>query len=395
MQRISTVPSIYHSTPHSRSHSSDVCAPVLFHSVQVVPGDETTKNRVLYDLQFLHTGGGDHLLVVSGDPGVLVYKWSDFLEEIDATSDADCECAPSRKRSMCQDPKVGESSSSRRSPFVELRPITRFRPHPSPSFSGESVEINSTSYGKSDNVLFGAAGDAFGCYQWDLSTGSLLGTFGGARGGHRDYLHVVKSFDDCVLTGGEDGCIGFWDGKCRKLIEMVSVQSTMEKNKSLVTSDAAPSNTGFLGSNSSLKAGSSLYVSSMDTSGNWLAACGGSESTSNNILSSRSSSTSAGFMTLWHLPSRSFTSGRVTRESLNTVASNQSLDCFVSGGNEGRISFWESASLTRAGRSWCTPPATYTMSVDPESNWMVLGGSGGKLDCFVDRVKVAQLQLAE
>lgn len=63
----------------------------------------------------------------------------------------------------------------------------------------------------------------------------------------------------------------------------------------------------------------------------------------------------------------------------------------MSGGNEGRISFWESKNDTPT-RSWITPPATYTMSAHPESNLMVVGGTGGSLDCFVDRVKVSQLQ---
>ena len=77
------------------------------------------------------------------------------------------------------------------------------------------------------------------------------------------------------------------------------------------------------------------------------------------------------------------------------MAYNDSLDCLISGGNEGRISFW--GSITKLGQArgcaWSTPPATYTISIDSESNSMIVGGSGGILDCFMDRVKVSQLLL--
>lgn len=194
-----------------------------------------------------------------------------------------------------------------------------------------------------------------------------------------------------MMTGGEDGNMSFWDGKNRKLIETMNIQSIMDTNKDFVTYDTTCSSRSFSNSSASWNSGSHLWVSSMDTNGNFLSVCGGAES-ANNIIASRSGPSSSGFMTLWHLPTRTFTSGGVTRESLNTVACNSSLDCFVSGGNEGRISFWEAATMTRSGRSWSTPPTTYTIAVDPEFNLMVVGGSGGTLDCFADRVKISQLQ---
>lgn len=53
--------------------------------------------------------------------------------------------------------------------------------------------------------MYAASGDGFGCYQWDLETEQLLGTFGRGKGHHSDYLHVVKVVDGGVITGGEDG----------------------------------------------------------------------------------------------------------------------------------------------------------------------------------------------
>ena len=369
----------------------------------------------MYDLQFIEANNGDHLLVASGDPGIMIYKWSHFEEAISAAMErVDDANAPIKPK--CQDPS---SMTIHTSTFGVISPIATFKPHPSPATSfGDSVEINSTSYNKWDEILVGAAGDMFGCYQWDIATEKLLGTFGGisrfdyGRGGHKDYLHVVKSLPGTVggssqyVTGGEDGNIGFWDGKTRKLVEMMNIQATMDKNKDLVTSNINSSR-GFLNNNSSSTPSwnnnglnISSWVSSMDISNNWLAVCGGSEISNNNsIITSRSSAggftNTSGFMTLWHLPTRTFTSGCATRESLNTVAYHDSLDCLVSGGNEGRISFWGSiTTLGQArGRAWSTPPATYTISVDSESNCMIVGGSGGVLDCFMDRVKVSQLLL--
>eukprot|EP00579_Thalassiosira_antarctica_P017437 CAMPEP_0201948712 /NCGR_PEP_ID=MMETSP0903-20130614/55605_1 /ASSEMBLY_ACC=CAM_ASM_000552 /TAXON_ID=420261 /ORGANISM="Thalassiosira antarctica, Strain CCMP982" /LENGTH=450 /DNA_ID=CAMNT_0048491905 /DNA_START=80 /DNA_END=1428 /DNA_ORIENTATION=+ len=295
-----------------------------------VGGTTGSKNQVLYDLQFIQTSSGDHLLVASGDPGIIIYKWCDFEAAIDVARDDDD--GGNDKKPKCQDPQRNKHLT-----IVEsIHPITTFRPHPSPATSfGESVEINSTSYSTADGILFGAAGDAFGCYQWDLDSEKLLGTFGGASRldggrGHRDYLHVVKTIPEnegvgssrYVITGGEDGNMGFWDGKERKLIEMMNVQSTMDKNKDSVTSNnhTTPTNRSFMSNSSTTwNNGSNLWVSSMETNGNWLAVCGGAENSNNTITSRSSGPSSSGFMTLWHLPTRTFTSGCVTRESLNTV----------------------------------------------------------------------------
>ncbi|KAL7522458.1 hypothetical protein ACHAWX_007147 [Stephanocyclus meneghinianus] len=364
--------------------------PILCVLVDPPPSTRNTRHipnsRVLYDVQFLPNTYSSHsLLVVSGDPGVVIYKWSDFERAIRQIEDTSHNSEEDRPRSP---------------PIVDIRPLTRFLPHPSPA---ETIEINSTAYDGFQNLLYGAAGDGFGCYQWDLESETLLGTFGGygvgrieANRGHGDYLHVVKTVAEGssggVMTGAEDGTMGFWNGKERKLIQMVKIQSTMDKNKRFVTGQS--SNRTFMSNTSTIwNNGSNLWISSMDTNGNWLAVSGGAENV-NNGIAGRSSAvpSTSGFMTIWHLPTRSFTSGCVTRESINTVACNPSLDLFVTGGNEGRISYWEATKTTRVGRSWCTPSATYDISVLPESGIMVAGGSGGLLDCFVDQIKVSQLR---
>lgn len=185
---------------------------------------------------------------------------------------------------------------------------------------------------------------------------------------------------------------GFWNGHERKLIELYDIQSTMDKNKQLVTGQST--NRGFLNNSSIWSNGCNLWVSSIEPNGNWLAVGGGAEYGHNGITA-RSSSMPAttGFLTTWHLPTRSFTSGCVTRESINAIVYNPSLDMLVTGANEGRISYWESTSTKRVGRAWCSASATYALAVSLESSKMVAGGCGGVVDCFVDRVRISQLRL--
>jgi WD40 repeat protein len=185
---------------------------------------------------------------------------------------------------------------------------------------------------------------------------------------------------------------GFWDGKERKLIQLYDIQSSMDKNKQLVTGQT--SNRGFMNNSAVWNSGSNLWISSIEANGDWLAVAGGAEHGHNGITA-RSSSVPAtsGFMTMWHLPTRSFTSGCVTRESVNAIVYNPSMDLFATGANEGRISYWESTSSKCVGRACCSSSATYAMSLSKETGMMVAGGSGGMLDCFVDRVRVSQLRL--
>lgn len=152
-----------------------------YKSVECTPSK--TRN-VLYDVQFIKE---KDLLIISGDPGILIYRWSDFQQSI------------------------LEDQHSQQTVANNIQPICTFHPHPSPM---ETIEINSTSYDQTNNILYAAAGDGFGCYQWDLETMRLLGTFAGSNVGprcHSDYLHVVKVIKDRdVITGGEDGkMVGF------------------------------------------------------------------------------------------------------------------------------------------------------------------------------------------
>eukprot|EP00804_Cyclotella_cryptica_P025659 CCRYP_002878-RA/>CCRYP_002878-RA protein AED:0.20 eAED:0.20 QI:44/1/1/1/1/0.66/3/4316/292 len=170
---------------HDDDHCDLRCEPLL--CVRVEPPTSTTSNpnhssltttttnnnnTILYDVQFLQNTNTSHsplLLAVSGDPGILLYKWSDF------------ERAISQVEQQQNDHPSSTDSTKVRPTIMEIPPLTCFRPHPSPTI--ESIEMNSTSLDGFHNWLYGAAGDGFGCYQWDLESERLLGTFGGRGAG--------------------------------------------------------------------------------------------------------------------------------------------------------------------------------------------------------------------
>jgi hypothetical protein len=99
------------------------------------------------------------LLIISGDEGVLVFDWekqiAPYLDNVGSVSET-----------------------------IKLVPISRFRPYPSACES--NVEVNDVQVRGSH--LFGAAGDAFGCYKWDLSTETVVTTY---QSPLRQYLLLV------------------------------------------------------------------------------------------------------------------------------------------------------------------------------------------------------------
>ena len=367
-------------------------------------GATAVGGDTLYDLQFMRNGG-ESQLVASGNQGVLVYRWSEVVDWIESERDggpAGDGAAPSgRKR--CQDP-----------PARRPEPAATFQPSPHRPTNFNSA----TSSG--DGTLYAAAGDGSCCYRFDLASETLLGTFGGrddgGGGGGRgpaNFLHVVKALPEdaagvsnCILTGGEGGNVGFWDGKERRLVEMVHVQSAMNEKRGLVTSDLPlpTSSRSFLSSAvpaSMWGSATRSWVSSADANGNWLAVCGGGESApggSGGGLGLSSSSRASGpgrcgFASLFHLPTRTFASGRVTRECVSSVVYSEGLGNFVTGGNEARLSFWGGTSFSsRVGRSWTSLPATYALTADGPSG-LVVGGIGNVIDGLAGKSRVSSFTL--
>ena len=118
--------------------------------------------------------------VTCGDDGIFVFRWSDVCLRIRA----DC---PSSSTNNNEDVMM----------IRDLTPLLVLRPHPIPAPPSRSLssstswgtEINGIAYDKVTRTLYGAAGDLFGGYVWNVNSGLLLGNLGegaaGATGGVR------------------------------------------------------------------------------------------------------------------------------------------------------------------------------------------------------------------
>eukprot|EP00592_Proboscia_alata_P021865 CAMPEP_0194425394 /NCGR_PEP_ID=MMETSP0176-20130528/24733_1 /TAXON_ID=216777 /ORGANISM="Proboscia alata, Strain PI-D3" /LENGTH=466 /DNA_ID=CAMNT_0039235739 /DNA_START=163 /DNA_END=1566 /DNA_ORIENTATION=- len=339
-----------------------------------VPGiTSQTKSRTLYDIKFVRLSNDNHHLIVSGDVGIIVYRWSDFLNHL--------------------------STEQTTTKMITIEPVATFHPHPSVSEQSWSsveaaggskhgtghAEINSAEIDTELNVLYGASGDLFGCYQWDLETQKLLTTLPCS-----DYLHTVRTVpstnggcgNHTVLTGGEDGKLGIWDGKNGKLIEKMDVRLTMDANASLITSDTHNRNNG----NVCWGQSSNLWLSNIDVDecGNWAVVCGGAENGSNGTPATAATPSNNGFLTLWNLPTRSMTSGHATRETLQSVRYNTHNGTILTVGNEPYLSYWSYSKANRVGRTRLNVPSGFAIALNDVNGVICVGGSSCFVDCLAN-----------
>ena len=183
---------------------------------------------------------------VCGDDGILIYKWADIYQEITMSVHTITTTKTTTAKTMCKPRNVELEPIAHYQPPSSSQNLyytqTQTQPQPQPP-----TEINCTSVDASRKVLFAAAGDLAGCYQWDLETGQLIGTLHGgghlsksssshprgrafgrrlqrdantnttqqqqqqqqqSKRRHHDFLHsvcIVPGEKGYVLTGGEDG----------------------------------------------------------------------------------------------------------------------------------------------------------------------------------------------
>jgi hypothetical protein len=285
---------------------------------------------VLYSIGFLHRSTS-LFLGVSGDEGVQLFLWSDI-------------------ESLMDDPKTEAT----------VTPLSQYRPQ-------SVVEIND--FTSDENLfLYGASGDSFGCYKWDIESEKLLKTYESPK---RGYLHTLKVMPasttagghSVLLMGGEDGVLGVWDRKQDQLIENIDIKTTMNKNSSLMTST---SKSGFTKWKDSTNLWAS-HIHASTQSSSWWNVCGGADD-------------GGGYMTSWHAPTRSLAAGCATRETPNHMAFHESSLATVA--NEGVVSYWSPIRAERTGRFWCTPPCSYAIAVRESDGLTAVGGVGNTIDIF-------------
>lgn len=305
----------------------------------------------LYNISFLDLGTST-VLGVCGDEGVKLFSWYDIetLMKKDGNDDDDSVVPPPE-------------------------PLSQFQTHKSPT----TIEINDFTY-DDDYYLYGASGDAFGCYKWDMEAQTILKTYESSRGG---YLHTVQALPasttagghSVLLMGGEDGVLSVWDSKQDKLIEHIDIQETLKKQKGLVTTaTTTTTSTTPTKKKSELSSSSShLWTSHIVApSSNWWNVCGGTES--------ETGSSAGGYVSCWHAATRSLAAGSMTRETPNRMALLNGGTTLATVANEGVVSYWSPTSMKRDARVWCTPPCSYAIAVRESDGRTAVAGVGRTID---------------
>jgi WD40 repeat protein len=302
-----------------KNRSEDVIAtssPVL--KLKVL---STSDGGVLYACKMVKRSDDVWWLVVSGDDGILILDWNgDIL------------------------PKINKN--------VHLSPTfqKQFRPFPSPF--EPSIEVND--FVIHGNYLYGAAGDAFGCYKWDLATDKLVTTYKSTAGG--GYLHTLDlvANSNLLLLGGEDGSLGIWDISQDKIVDTI---------------DMNPS--------------SSLQTKKRRASTRWISSCKARDENWWFVAGGRSSHNKGGFLSTLHGPTRSVVS------TVNTIETPQQLALYgntlLSVANESFVSHWKNAlSLEDAPpqRVWSHQASAYAVAVSGSGQLIATGGIGEIVDIF-------------
>jgi hypothetical protein len=284
------------------------------------------SNGVLYSIQVKRQSDDRILLVTAGEGGVLIFDWNkDIIDKLDQKN--------SKSNTM-------------------LAPMANFQPWP--SALEDKIEINDVQL--CGNHLFGAAGDAFGCYKWDLETQKLLTTFRSPGHGYMHSVEVVPNNSgggpsNLLLTGGEDGILGIWDRHQDKLvdkIDMANVPDACSKSQSRA------------------KKQTSRWISTvLPRDENWWTVAGGTEK--------------GGFLSTFHAPTRSLIASIETHETPQNLAFCN--NAIVSVANESVVSHWNPLSLERTHRVWCGPPSAYAAAVAPDGK-LAVAGVGNTVDLF-------------
>jgi hypothetical protein len=297
----------------------------------------------LYSIEFVdHVHVADKsLLVVSGDDGILMFDWKDLL--------------------------LNQSS---------LSPIARFKPHPSPT-EKKGVEINCFQV-HNGQYLFGAAGDSFGVYKWDLYTGQLVANYSSADNKSIYALHMLTSPGACstLLVGGEGERLQLWDANQDQCIGTIDVADANNNNNN---------NNKSTNNRNNKNASSTKWISSIASHDpEWFTVAGGS-------TTGKMAATTSGFLATYHARSRSLVAWTETREIPQHLAS-ADPQCLVCVANEGVVTHYNALSLERTKRQWCTPPSSYAAAVS--GKYTAVAGVGCFVDVFdVDGEKSKQLTI--
>jgi hypothetical protein len=315
-------------------------------------------HRALYQLRVVPRGNDKTWIVVSGDDGVHIIDW-------------ETEIVPRLQEASSSTFHYSTRPGTTLLPKKDLvQPCMTFRPHPSII----PTEIND--FVVTQNALYAAAGDAFGCYKFDLETQTLVTTYNhlGRKStttkqkNHHPttiitpmYTVALTDHDQMLLLGGESGQLA-----------MVETRTDYGcwNDPNLVVPNAS-------------------WISSVVVrDAHWWNVAGGGSSSSSS--SSSSNSGGGGSVSTLHGPTRSIVTTISTRETPQAILARCNRQpSLISVANEHFVTHWKNpiafVSSPPPQRVWCHPPSAYAIAVAPdteEDDWIAVGGVGSIVDVF-------------
>ena len=247
------------------------------------------------------------------------------------------------------------------------------------------------------NFMYGASGDDFGCYKWDLASEQIVATFnhthclpkprGVARfSSRKNYLHSVEIVPGTMLllTGGEDGILGIWNKDANQLVDILNLNPAV--HECIASREAhgqrRDSNTDDVCWISCFLARDELW---------WIVAGG---------LHVRDG-ICGGFIATIHGPTRSIRSIALTPGIIQSVALHpacDSLQQLVTVSNTHHVLYWENIFQLHDGPSqsvWCHAPSIFALATERRSAQrsprLALGGVGSVVDILEDGNRYSQL----
>jgi hypothetical protein len=271
-----------------------------------------------------------------------------------------------------------------------------FQPYPSAA-EASICEINDCLV--DGNYVYGACGDAFGCYKWDLETtkvvttfrskqrnsGKSNGPFGGKQSGNFHTIAKVPS-SNLVLTGGESGFLYVVDITTDQYVDALDMNTKLTTS-AISSPPNQPANKRRAGLTSN--GGNYCWISScVARDENWWIVAGGQSVTGNGIRRGSPN----GFISTWHGPTRSLMSTVDTRETPQQLVCRgdergDASPSLISVANESYISHWPNPFALHSAeqvpqRVWCNQASAFALAVSHDGRRIASGGVGSVVDVF-------------
>ncbi|GAX22263.1 hypothetical protein FisN_25Lh073 [Fistulifera solaris] len=278
-------------------------------------------------------------LIVGGDGGVWLFDWNDVQGALNNSS------------AFNQPPKHNH-----------------FPLHPSPHEA--AIDVNDTCF--QNGCLFGAAGDNFGCYKWDVATGKLITTY------PSKFLQTLTLVPDTnlLLTGGEEGVLSLWDTQQDRRVDQLEIPYPSSKGS-----------TNSIEKRGALPNCQTRLTCSIARDENWWTIGGERIHTLN--MRQQSVSDKGGFLATFHGPTRSIVSQlelRETPQKLSFVDNNKNT--LISVANESYVSHFQNPlALENPERVWCHSPSVFAAAVS-ENGILAVAGVGSTIDLYRNQTEL-------